>query len=209
VDTEEKFVEYINQALKDADAFSTDAAVEQVKGNVSLLAAQVFSKREWPDTLWPMGDMKLTLAKLYKSYDNHPQAGIYAMQGCLADTLRGPQWVDDLHQLLQLITPIVVLGQKGRWAIEPGFPSTRQLWDFFHGLLHELKMQSKKTYGGDASYSKVIANWYSDGMDAAADKPLPGQTGFPKRFNEAQSKLLSWANVDVSRRVVLSSSHRT
>jgi hypothetical protein len=90
VDTQQKFIDFINQVVGDHEAFITNAAVEQVKVNLSLLA--VFSKRDWPDTMWPMGGMKLELAELYNSCNNHPQAAIYAIQGCLAETRRsGPQ----------------------------------------------------------------------------------------------------------------------
>jgi hypothetical protein len=70
VDTEKKLVDFINQAVEeDHDALKTDAAVEQVKVKLSLLTARVFSKREWPDTIWPIGHIKLTLATLFKSYN--------------------------------------------------------------------------------------------------------------------------------------------
>jgi hypothetical protein len=208
-DTTHEFVEFMNQVVKDHDNFKSDAAVEQVKVKLSKLAAQVFSKREWPDTLWPMGDMKMKLAELYQSYGNHPQAVSYAIKGCLAKTRRsGPRWVDDLHQLLQFLVPVMASEQEVVSVIGPAILSDRQLWDFFHGLLHEMMLQTKKTYGTDTIVAKAITKWYSDAM-ASADKPLPGQAGFYKRFDAAQSKVLLWAEVDVSRRVVLSSSRRS
>lgn len=206
VDTQQKFVDFMNQVVGDHEAFKTNASIEQVKVNLSLLTTRIFSKRDWPDTIWPMGDMKLELAELYKSCNNHPQAAIYAIKGCLAETRRsGPQWVDALFRLLQLLYLVVVLGQDGSRATEPGFPSDRHLRDFFHGLLHELALQSQKIFGADTSYNKAVANWYSDAM-GSADKPLPGQRGFPKCFDTAQSKVLLWAETDISRRIVLSSS---
>lgn len=205
VDTQQQFIDFVNE-VGDHKAFKTNAAVEQIKVDLSLLTTRIFSKRDWPDTIWPMGDMNLELARLYKSCNNHPQVAIYAIKGCLAETRRsGPQWVDALFQLLQLISPIVVSRQDGVGTQELGFPSDRQLWDFFHGLLHELVLQSEKVFGADTIYSKAVANWYNDAMDSA-DKPLPGQRGFHKRFNTAQSKVLLWAKAGVNQRIDLSSS---
>jgi hypothetical protein len=49
---------------------------------------------------------------------------------------------------------------------------------------------------------KAIVTWHTDAM-SSADRHLPGETGFSKRFDKAQSMILSWAEIDMSRRIVL------
>jgi hypothetical protein len=97
----------------------------------------------------------------------------------------------------------VLSGQGGIGTQEPGFPSNQQLWDFLHGVLHEVLLQPEKVYGADTMYSKAVANWYNDALDST-EKPLPGQRGFRRRFNTAQLKVLSWANMDANQEMELS-----
>jgi len=177
--------------------------LEQIENKLSLLTTRVFPKQDWPDTLWPMNDVKLSLATLYKENENHLQAVIYALKGCLGFTRRsGPDWDHTLFELLQFITLVVVPERKGISTKHSSFPRDRQLWDFFHGLLHQLLIQSKKTFGFDTAYTKAIVTWHTDAM-SSADRPLPGEAGFRKRFDKAQSTILSWAEIDMSRKIVL------
>jgi hypothetical protein len=69
-------------------------------------------------------------------------------------------------------------------------------------LLHELLVQSKKSFGVDTAYAKAITIWHADAM-TSADRPLPGEAGFIKRFDKAQSTVLSWAGIEMSRRIIL------
>jgi hypothetical protein len=150
-----------------------------------------------------MNDVKLRLATLYKDSENHLQAVIYALKGCLGFIRRsGPDWDHTLFELIQFIAPVVVPQRRGISTKHSSFPTDRQFWDFFHGLLHQLLIQSKKIFGFDTAYAKAVATWHAHAM-GSADRPLPGETGFSKRFDQAQSMILSWAEIDMSRRIVL------
>lgn len=148
--------------------------------------------------------MHLILAKLWNSSNLYSQAAIHATKGCLANTRRlGPHWVANLRDFILLLNPVVVAANaSGGWS-EPGAPGPRQLLDFFNGLMHELLLQAKKTYGVDVAYYSALARWYAIQMDAQSG-PVPGQKGFTKRFRVAQAKVLGWARVDGSMGVVLS-----
>jgi hypothetical protein len=153
-----------------------------------------------------MNDFNLTLATSYKQSEEHLQAIIYALRGALGFMRRsGPDWNHTLFQLVQLIFLLIVPGRNGISTEDSGvsiFPTDRQILDFYHGLLDQLLIHSKKTFGLDTAYTKAVVTWHTDVM-SSADKPLPGEKGFNKRFNKAQSKILSWAGVDVSRGIVL------
>ncbi|RDW68633.1 hypothetical protein BP5796_09290 [Coleophoma crateriformis] len=202
-DTENEILQCLNRVIKDRNTSGTRKALEQIEADFSLLTTRVFPKQDWPDTLWPMNDVKLLLAKLYKDNENHQQAVIYALKGCLGFTRRsGPEWDDTLFELLQFIALLVIPERKGISAKPSSFPGDQQLWDFFHGLLHQLLLQSEKTFGLDTAYTKAIITWHAN-AERSAGRPLPGETGFSKRFDKAQSVILSWAEIDMSRKIVL------
>jgi hypothetical protein len=197
-------VDYMNKVIGSRNASKLDDTPEQVITKLSQHTAPIFPTRGWPDTTWPMPAMHLTLAALWDSSNLYSQAAIHATKGCLATTRRlGPHWVANLHDFLLLLNPVVVAANaSGGWS-EPGAPGPRQLLDFFIGLMHELLLQARKTYGVDVAYYSALARWYAIQMDATYG-PQPGQKGFTKRFRVAQAKVLEWASVDVSMGVVLS-----
>ncbi|KAH8586054.1 hypothetical protein B0O99DRAFT_529442 [Bisporella sp. PMI_857] len=202
-ETENDILQYLNQVVEDYNTSRTGTALEQIESKLSLLTTRVFPKQDWPDTLWPMSDGKMTLATLYRDNGNHLKAVIYALKGSLGFTRRsGPNWDYTLFELLQFIALVVVPEQRRISAKDSSFPRDRQLWDFFHGLLHQLLTQSRKTFGFDTAYTKAIATWYTEAI-SSADRPLPGEKGFSKRFDKAQSVVLSWAGIDMSRKIVL------
>lgn len=203
-ETEDAILQLLNLMVENRNMSGTSETVEQIEAKVSLLTTRVFPKQDWPNTLWPMNDMKLSLATLYKGNGDHLQAVLYALKGCLGFTRRfGPDWDHDFFDLLQFIAAALVLPKRKEVSAKhPSFPSDRQFWDFFHGLLHQLLIQSKKTFGLDTTYTKAVVTWHTDAM-SSADRPLPGETGFRERFDKAQAVVLSWAEIDMSRKIVL------
>ncbi|KAG0645293.1 Histone-lysine N-methyltransferase SMYD3 [Hyphodiscus hymeniophilus] len=201
---EQRLVGLTNETRSNAQAFATEEAIEQLKLNISSLTGQLFHERPWPDTLWPMSSMNMTIASLYKSLGSYPKATTHALRAFLTEErFFGPQRIEEFFNLIQMLVPVVVLGHKGDWAKDPSFPSFRQLWDFYHGLLYELALRSKKTFGPDTRFTKAVERWYNEAL-ASAGKPHPGNAGFSRRFNDAQKKFLEWAGVDARRGIVLS-----
>jgi len=109
----------------------------------------------------------------------------------------GPVWDHTLFELLQFITLALVPERKGISTEHSNFPRDRQLRDFFHGLLHQLLIQSKKTFRFDTAYTKAIVTQHTDAT-SPANRPLLGETGCSKRFDKAQSTILSWAEIEMS-----------
>lgn len=177
--------------------------MRQIENELSELTTRVFPKQEWPDTLWPMNEVRLMLARRYRDSGNYLQAVIYALKGGLGFIRRsGPDWDHTLFELIQFMTPVVVRERKEISTEHSRVPTDREFWDFFHGLLYQLLIQSKKTFGSDTAYTKAVVIWHAHAMNSA-ERPLPGETRFSKRFDRAQSTILSWAGIDMSRRIVL------
>lgn len=173
---------------------------DQVEATLDGLTRAIFPTRPWPDTLKPIGIMKFLLARLYISSNNHRQAAMHALQGCLSSTQRsGPEWVDSLHVfLLYLEQFIVALG-----AAQVDILGLRNFRYFFNGLLNELVAQVNKVYGIDTRYTTAIVTWYSNVINTM-EPPLPGEQGFAYIFGSAQEGILRWAGVEKEMGFVLS-----
>ena len=63
--TENDILQFLNLVIEDYNTSRTGKALEQIEIKLSLLTTRVFPKQDWPDTLWPMNDIKLRLATLY------------------------------------------------------------------------------------------------------------------------------------------------
>ncbi|ELR05438.1 hypothetical protein GMDG_01733 [Pseudogymnoascus destructans 20631-21] len=186
IDTEIKFDNLKNQA------FSNRYTIDQVETILAVLTRAIFPTRPWPDTLLPMSSMKFCFARLYSSSNNHRQAAIHALQGCLATTNRsGPEWVDFLHTFLRYFAAFIVAPS----AAEDDIPDPHKLQYFFNGLLKELLIQGSKVYGMDARYTIALVLWYADVLNTM-EPPLPGEEGFADIFGSAQASVLRWVGVD-------------
>lgn len=94
----------MNEAIGDNNALKPSISIDQIETKFALLTSRVFSTRPWPDTLWPMNDMRVFLSRLYEHSNNSDQAAIFSLRGWLATTRRSePNWVCALNAILMLL----------------------------------------------------------------------------------------------------------
>lgn len=171
---------------------------DQVENTIAHITEKVFPSRPWPDTLHPMGEMKLFFAGIYFKSNNYYQAVIHALQGCLARATRsGWGWVDALDTLAMCLTHLMIAPDTAGSDI----PDPQNLWNFTYGILHVLRVHTGKVFGVDSRYTIAIYKWYEDTL-RYADAPRPGEVGFAAIFEAAQTKMLEWAGVDKSLAIV-------
>ncbi|KFY86851.1 hypothetical protein V498_07364 [Pseudogymnoascus sp. VKM F-4517 (FW-2822)] len=230
---EKELIDIRNEVSRDYKAFRSEDGINQVKTAISTVVSQIFRTQPWPDTLLPMCHMKQILAELsFKLNTNPNQIAIYTLQSCFGITQRsGPHWVYALHSLATHLTPMTaalnrlkntpplllllalimrLLAPPAPPATPPDCPATpRQFWDFYNGLLYELVLQSRKTYGTDSACAVALVEKYARARARSSwlgpeERPLPGERGFAERFGEAQVAMLGWAGVDGGRGLEMS-----
>ncbi|CAJ2501917.1 Uu.00g047700.m01.CDS01 [Anthostomella pinea] len=166
------------------------------------LADAAFQEGQWPDDLEPMPSLLKTLGRIWQA-QGQPLEGIKSsLRGSGNATYRlGPRWCDDLFELIQVFTRVVVLQTDSPAFEDMTFPRSAELWDLFHGYLHELCLLAESVYGLDTCYARAIRSWHDNTLEFAED-PLPGTPEFQRRFRASHAKLLTWAGVDSGRWIV-------
>lgn len=180
-DTEMKLINLGNQVFT--------YTAEQLEAALDAHTRAIFTTRPWPDTLKPIGTIRFCLARLS---NNHLQAAMHALKGCLSTTNRsGPEWVDSLHVCLLYLEQFIITPGAPQF----GIPDMRRFRYFFIGLLNELLMQANKVYGIDTRYTTAIVTWYSNVINTM-DQPRPGEQGFVRTFSLSQAPVLMWAGIE-------------
>ncbi|KAK7970103.1 SET and MYND domain protein [Apiospora saccharicola] len=159
------------------------------------LADKAYPTGEWPPSLEPLPSIYKTLGRLNQAQGDPFGAIEYCIRGCAYTKRRaGEPWMVDLFELVQVLTAVLGSSPEEQEADEPAFPTPAELWDVFHGYLHELLRLAQGNCGHDVSYTRAIRSWH-DAALKYADGPLPGTQEFADKFHASHRKLLLWANV--------------
>ncbi|KFY23065.1 hypothetical protein V493_06122 [Pseudogymnoascus sp. VKM F-4281 (FW-2241)] len=198
--TESKLLAFMCEAIGDNNALKPTITVGQIKTNFDLLTSRIFSTRSWPDTLYPMNDMRVFLARIHEKSKTQDQAAIFTLRGFLATARRsGPGWVDALTAILMAFTVLLAPAE----AAKPGIPGMGNMLIFVNGILYELLAQARKVYGADMAFTNALGRWQAE-LWTAVGPLLPGDKGFVENFGTAQVEVMAWAGVDESMAVALS-----
>ncbi|RYP18823.1 hypothetical protein DL765_003703 [Monosporascus sp. GIB2] len=194
-EAQEELTELINSAIIKMKTSPDGLPLVELEARARSLVNDAFPGSRWPDTLDPVPLLYKRLGNMHLLRGNGVAAFQCSIKGCAyTDWKLGPEWVNDLHDLIRIMTAIVVQPSAREVFRDQHFLSSREFWDAYHGLLHTLLLTSQNTFGSDASYTRAIKRWYDDTLEGA-EEPLPGTPGFEDRFKAAHRKLLSWAGV--------------
>ena len=196
--TQEELTALINRAIVRTQTSGTASGLPlvELEAHARSLVNDAFPASRWPDTLDPVPLLYKRLGNMHSLRGSGVAALQCAVKGCaFTEWKRGPEWAYDLHDLVRLMTAIVVQPPNRAAFRDRTFLSPDEFWDVYHGLLHMLLVASEKTFGPDAAYVRAVRRWFDDTVEGAKE-PLPGSPGFEERFSAAHEKLLSWAGVD-------------
>ncbi|RYP72841.1 hypothetical protein DL769_004356 [Monosporascus sp. CRB-8-3] len=195
-ESQEELTDLINSAIIKMKTSPDGLPLVELEARARSLVNDAFPDSRWPDTLDPVPLLYKRLGNMHALRGNGVAAFQCSIKGCAyTDWKLGPEWVNDLHDLIRIMTAIVVQPSAREVFRDKYFLSSREFWDAYHGLLHMLLLTAQKTFGSDASYTRAIKRWYDDTLEGA-EEPLPGTPDFEDRFKAVHRKLLSWAGVN-------------
>ncbi len=193
--TQEELTELINNAILEIKTSPDGLPLVELEASARNLVNDAFPASRWPDTLDPVPLLYKRLGNMHSLRGNGVAAFQCSVKGCaFTDWKHGPDWVYDLHDLIRIMTAVVVQPANRAAFRDKTFLDSRGFWDVYHGFLHMLLLASRKSFGSDAAYTRAVQKWYDDTLEDT-EEPLPGSPGFEGRFGEAHKKLLSWAGV--------------
>ncbi|KAK4183159.1 hypothetical protein QBC35DRAFT_544612 [Podospora australis] len=161
----------------------------------------------WPAHIEPLPMVRQTLAALYTSQKKYADGLRNALKGKLMSCRRdGPEWVNEMADV------ILIILETGCQLNEPSsplledrtFPPAEDLQTVTYGYLYEMCREAGTIFGGDSEYAKAIINVFTP-MVGKMTGDRPGSKEFAKAFEEAQGRLLQWANVTSHYALVMSS----
>lgn len=182
------------------------------------LINDAFPASRWPDTLDPVPLLYKRLGNMHSVRGGSGTAALRCgVKGCAYTTPKsGPDWVYNLHDLVRLLTGVVVQPASRAAALRDRdflsfarSPASRdgkngggggggkgEFWDEYHGLLYMLLGAAERTFGSDAAYARAVRTWYDDVLEGAEEEELPSSPSFAVRSRAAHRKLLFWAGVE-------------
>ncbi|KAK6842893.1 hypothetical protein PG987_003753 [Apiospora arundinis] len=185
----------MNDAVSSFTLSGKPVDVDSLADHMEELADKAYPTGEWPPSLEPLPSIYKTLGRLNQAQGDPFSAIEFCLRGCAYTKRRaGEPWMVDLFELVQVLTAVLGSTPDEQDADEPPFPTPAELWDIFHGYLHELLRLAQGNCGHDESYTRAIRSWH-DAALKYADGALPGTQEFADRFHAAHRKLLLWANV--------------
>ncbi|RYP53104.1 hypothetical protein DL768_001881 [Monosporascus sp. mg162] len=194
-ETQEELTELINSAIIKIKTSPDGLPLVELEARGRSLVNDAFPRSRWPNTLDPVPLLYKRLGNMHFLRGSGVAALQCSIKGCAyTDWKLGPEWVNDLHDLIRIMTAIVVQPSAREVFRDKHFLSSREFWDVYHGFLHTLLLTSQNTFGSDASYTRAIKTWYDETLEGA-EEPLPGTPGFEDRFKVAHRKVLSWVGV--------------
>ncbi|KAK8050172.1 hypothetical protein PG994_011902 [Apiospora phragmitis] len=169
--------------------------VDSLVDHMEELADKAYPTGEWPPSLEPLPSIYKTLGRLNQAQGDPIAAIEYCIRGCAYTKRRaGEPWMVDLFELVQVLTAVLGTSPEEQEADEPQFPPA-ELWDVFHGYLHELLRLAQGNCGHEVSYTRAIRSWH-DAALKYADGALPGTQEFAEKFHASHRKLLLWTGVE-------------
>ena len=195
--TQEELTELINRTIVRMQTSAVDGLpLVELEAHARNLVNDAFPASRWPDTLDPVPLLYKRLGNMHSLRGSGVAAFQCAVKGCaFTDWKRGPEWAYDLHDLVRLMTAIVVQPPNRVVFRDKTFLNSSEFWDVYHGLLHMLLVAAENTFGPDATYAGAIRAWFNDTVEGTKE-PLPGSPEFEERFAAVHDKLLAWAGVD-------------
>ncbi|KAK7950924.1 uncharacterized protein PG986_006652 [Apiospora aurea] len=187
----------MNEAVSGFTLSGKPVDVDSLADHMEDLADKAYPTGQWPPSLEPLPSIYKTLGRLNQAQGDPLAAIEYCIRGCAHTKRRaGEPWMVDLFELVQVLTAVLGASppEEEDAQEEPPFPTTAELWDVFHGYLHELLRLARGNCGHDVSYTRAIRSWH-DAALKYADGPLPGTQEFADQFHAANRKLLLWAGV--------------
>ncbi|KAK5652890.1 hypothetical protein OQA88_9556 [Cercophora sp. LCS_1] len=149
----------------------------------------------WPNHLDPLPSARLTLANLYLGQDKIPSALRLGLQGMLlARRERGPEWVNDMIELVSVLLVAGNLAYGKALAGVQGFPTLDDLRTVVYGYLYEVCKEAGRAFGGDSGYTMAIGDMFAKLMGEMG-KVRPGMPEFKEDFDESQERVLMWAGL--------------
>lgn len=185
----------MNDAVSNFTLTGKPVDVDSLADHMEELADKAYPTGEWPPSLEPLPSIYKTLGRLNQAQGDSFAAIEYCIRGCAYTKRRaGEPWMVDLFELVQVLTAVLSSSPEEQEADEPAFLTPAELWDVFHGYLHELLRLAQGNCGHDVSYTRAIRSWH-DAALKYADGPLPGTQEFADKFHASHRKLLLWAGV--------------
>ncbi|KAK8113834.1 hypothetical protein PG999_005903 [Apiospora kogelbergensis] len=181
----------MNDAVSNFTLSGKPVDVDSLADHMEELADKAYPTGQWPPSLEPLPSIYKTLGRLNQAQGDPFAAIEFCIRGCAYTKRRaGEPWMVDLFELVQYWAR----PRTSKMPTSRPSPTPAELWDVFHGCLHELLRLTQGNCGHDASYTRAIRSWH-DAALKYADGALPGTQEFADRFHAAHRKLLLWANV--------------
>lgn len=193
---QESLTDLINNTIMAMKTSPDGLPLIELEARARGLVNDAFPASRWPDTLDPVPLLYKRLGNMHSLRGNGVAAFQCSIKGCAyTDWKLGPEWVYDLHDLIRIMTAIVVQPPNRAAFRDKNFLNSKEFWDAYHGYIHMVLCAAEKTFGSDVGYTRAIRKWYDDTLEGT-EEPLPGSPGFEGRFKAAHHKLLYWAGVD-------------
>jgi hypothetical protein len=203
---QQQLLDLVNSAVRSFGLNNGTVDVKKVELDVKKLTQEAFPNGDWPDQLEPLPSLHIRIAQMLKAQGHYIEAAKHGIKGCMASERRvGPEWIQNLLELLQIFARVSVLPETHTTRRNSGFLNQNQLWHVIYGSLHILVLDAIKTFGPDAAYTQAIQHWYSQCL-ASGIEPLPGTRAFATQFKRIQSEMVSWAGLDDSRILAIAES---
>lgn len=176
---------------------------EKMANDINSLACATFSKNiEWPDHLHPMAKTHSTIAWLYEKKDLLLPAVRHALTATLLGGYRsGPDFVNLLCDLTQFLGRIAAEAPDAPVFQVADFPVLWHIQTVVRGYGLVLVKTASRVYGGQTGFTLDVCDWFAMMNEGA--HPMPGTPEFGPAFEEAQKKLLAWAEMEEGLGIVL------
>ncbi|KAI1081427.1 hypothetical protein F5B20DRAFT_536023 [Whalleya microplaca] len=200
--TQQQLLNLVNNTVAKASTNIESVNVDEVATTAETLADETAVDGNWPDDLEPLPSLWKTLGRISQAQGNALTGLEYSLEGCASTKRRiGPRWMDDLFELIQVFTHVLVLPEDDSVFQDESFPRKSELSILFYGYLEELFRLGRNIYGLDTCYVQAIKNWLKE-LRGSSEQPWNGRLASNERFSESHGKLLEWIGVDRGKWIV-------
>ena len=190
-----------NDAIDHRNQTGMHKELAKLEADTQKIICEPFANGVWPDGMPPMASLYGTFARICKDTNDVAGALRYSLKALLTLQERaGEFWVHSLFDTVQIISLLVILPDQHLIFKENSSFSKGDCWNVLHGYLGELKRAATQVFESDSTYTRSIANWYSEAVSSAGP-PHPETRRFTAVYGISQKKLLKWAGVEESRGV--------
>lgn len=187
---------------------NNDKILERFVEELKIIVKNAYAGGDWPDNIDPLPWVRMTLAGMYYNNAKLVPALRYGLKGSLFGQRRtGFAWMADLMDVARILVSMSQESADSPVFQLDTFPSREQLRIITAGYLQELCLATKKAFGLDTTFTQAVLR-YASAFRHIPGQPGPGTKEFKMRFNEAQQKLLEWADIGKDRAVKLTQGAR-